>query len=92
VPRAAWEASGAVELLVDVSGAEPSGIEGVTGEEDGDLRPAGGRDVIVLGGLAISRYKIAVHREAIRRLFDEDAVVLGPDEIAGIAREVVQPR
>lgn len=89
VPRTAWGSAAEVELLVDVSGAEPAGIEGITGEEDGDRLSAGGRDLLILGGLAISRYKIRVHREAVRRLFDGDPVVLGPREIAAIAREVV---
>jgi hypothetical protein len=88
VPRTAWGSAAALELLVDVSGAEPAGIEGITGEEDGDRLSAGGHDLLILGGLAISRYKIRVHREAVRRLFD-GPVVLGPRDIAAIAREVV---
>jgi hypothetical protein len=89
VPRTAWGSVEGLELLVDVSGAEPAGIEGITGEEDGDRLSAGGRELLILGGLAISRYKIRVHREAVHRLFDGDPIVLGPREIAAIAREVV---
>ncbi len=92
LPRVAWESVARLALLVDVSGAEPPAIDGITGEEDGDRIPGGGREVAVLGGLAISRYKIRVHREAVRRLFDGDPIVLGPDEIAAIARDVVKPR
>ncbi len=86
LPRSAWEAA-SIALLVDVSGAEPPGIEGISGEEDGET--VAGSSLLVLGGLAISRSKIRVHREAIRRLFDVEPVVLGPTEIAAIAREVV---
>jgi hypothetical protein len=92
LPRAQWESATRLELLVDVSGAEPAGIEGITGEEDGDLLPARGREVQVLGGLAISRHKIRVHREAVRRLFGDDPIVLGPREIAAIARDIIGTR
>jgi hypothetical protein len=85
LPRAAWNAAEGLDLLADLSGADPPGIEGITGEEDGDVVEG----VRILGGLAISRYKIAVHREAVRRLFQRETIVLGPSEIAEIAREVV---
>lgn len=91
IPRAAWSRQPALELLVDVSGAEPAGIEGLSGEEDGDPLPDGGRTVRALGGLAILRYKVLVHRTAIARLFGAQAVVLGPLEIASIATEVISP-
>jgi hypothetical protein len=92
VPRRVWGASAALELVVDVSGAEPPGIEGLTGEEDGDPvdRSPGEPVVRALGGLAISRHKIQVHREAVRRLFEPEAVVLGTLEIARLAEEVLR--
>lgn len=89
LPRPAWERASSVELLVDLSGAEPAGIEGLSGEEDGDPLPGSAREVRGLGGLAISRYKIRVHREAVRRLFGEEPIVLGPVEIAAIADEIL---
>jgi hypothetical protein len=92
VPRRTWSRFPSLQLLVDVSGAEPAGIEGLTGEEDGDLLdgPAGPNGPVrALGGLAISRYKIQVHREAVKRLFQPEAVVLGILEIARLAEEVV---
>lgn len=92
VPRRAWSRFPSLQLLVDVSGAEPAGIEGLTGEEDGDPldEPASnGATVRALGGLAISRYKIQVHREAVRRLFQPEAVVFGTLEIARLAEEVL---
>ncbi len=88
LPAAAWREHASIGLVADVSGAEPAGIEGLTGEEDGD--PVDGADgVLGLGGLAISRYKVQVHREAVRRLFQPEAVVLGPSEIAAIAAELI---
>jgi hypothetical protein len=94
IPRRVWGRAAALELMVDVSGAEPPGIEGLTGEEDGDPvdRPAGQPVVRVLGGLAISRSKIEVHREAVRRLFESEAVVLGTLEIARLAEEVIRTK
>jgi len=88
LPRAVWSSLPGLELLADVSGAEPSGIEGLLGEEDGDAidEPGGVRG---LGGLAIGRYKIQVHREAVSRLFAREAVVLGPLEIARLAEEIL---
>ncbi|MGH7557612.1 MAG: methylene-tetrahydromethanopterin dehydrogenase N-terminal domain-containing protein [Gemmatimonadota bacterium] len=94
VPRRAWSRFPSLDLLVDVSGAEPPGIEGLSGEEDGDLVDGagsgdGGNDrVRGLGGLAISRYKIRVHREAVARLFSPEAVVFGTLEIARLAEDV----
>ncbi|MDX1622996.1 MAG: methylene-tetrahydromethanopterin dehydrogenase N-terminal domain-containing protein [Gemmatimonadota bacterium] len=90
LPRPAWESVAGLELLVDVSGAEPAGIEGLGGEEDGTSLPES--NVLGLGGLAISRHKIAVHREAVSRLFGAEPIVLGPAEIAAIGREVVSAR
>ncbi len=88
LPRSAWREASGLELLVDLSGADPAGVEGLTGEEDGDvLSPDSG--VRALGGLAVSRHKIRVHREAVARLFGDEPIVLGPSEIAAIAREVV---
>ena len=92
VPRRTWSRIPSLQLLVDVSGAEPPGIEGLTGEEDGDPvddPPSNGLAVRALGGLAISRYKIQVHRAAVRRLFEPEAVVFGTLEIARLAEEVL---
>jgi hypothetical protein len=91
LPRRMWSAVGALELLVDIAGAEPAGIEGLSGEEDGDPLPNGHHTVLALGGLAVSRYKIRVHRAAVRGLFEREAVVLGPLEIARLAREILTP-
>ncbi len=46
---------------------------------------------LALGGLAVSRYKIRVHRAAVAGLFRREAVVLGPIEIAELAREIITP-
>ena len=63
----------------------------MSGEEDGDPLPNGGHNVLALGGLAVSRYKIRVHRAAVEGLFKREAVVLGPVEIARLAREIITP-
>ncbi|HYO45770.1 MAG TPA: methylene-tetrahydromethanopterin dehydrogenase N-terminal domain-containing protein [Gemmatimonadota bacterium] len=91
LPRRVWSAINGLELLVDISGAEPAGIEGLSGEEDGDPVPNGGHNVLAFGGLAVSRYKIRVHRAAVEGLFQREAVVLGPLEIARLAREIITP-
>jgi hypothetical protein len=88
VPRATWERAPALGVIADVSGAEPAGIEGLPGEADGEPVPGVPGSLHALGGLAISRHKIRVHREAVARLFGPDPVILGPIEIAGIAREL----
>lgn len=87
LPRSAWREAADLALLVDLSGADPAGVEGLTGEEDGDL--LADSSVRALGGLAVSRHKIRVHREAVARLFGDEPIVLGPSEIAAIASEVV---
>ena len=91
LPRRVWSAVSELQLLVDISGAEPAGIEGLSGEEDGDPVPDGDHNVLALGGLAVSRYKIRVHRSAVEGLFEREAVVLGPVEIARLAREIIIP-
>jgi hypothetical protein len=91
LPRRVWSAVEALELLVDISGAEPAGVEGLSGEEDGDPVPGGHGNVLGLGGLAVSRYKIRVHRAAVEGLFEREAVVLGPVEIARLAGEILTP-
>ena len=47
--------------------------------------------MLAVGGLAVSRYKIRVHRAAVEGLFEREAVVLGPVEIARLAREIITP-
>jgi hypothetical protein len=89
LPRSLWDSVSGLELLVDVSGAEPAAIEGISGEEDGEL-VAGSDRILALGGLAISRYKIKVHRAAVRRLFAGGPVILGPAEIAHLASDIIQ--
>ena len=91
LPRRVWSAIDGLELLVDISGAEPAGIEGLSGEEDGDPLPNGHQNVLAVGGLAVSRYKIRVHRAAVQSMFAREAVVLGPVEIARLAREIITP-
>lgn len=91
LPRQVWAALSELQLLVDISGAEPAGIEGLSGEEDGDPVSDGGHSVLAVGGLAVSRYKIRVHRAAVEGLFEREAVVLGPVEIARLAREIIVP-
>jgi hypothetical protein len=91
LPRAVWGAIANLDLLVDISGAEPAGVEGLSGEEDGDPLPNGHHTVLALGGLAVSRYKIRVHRAAVQGLFEREAVVLGPREIARLARDILTP-
>lgn len=91
LPRRVWSAVQPLELLVDISGAEPAGVQGLSGEEDGDPVPGGHGNVLGLGGLAVSRYKIQVHRAAVEGLFEREAVVLGPVEIARLAREILTP-
>ena len=91
LPRRVWSEMRGLELVVDISGAEPAGIEGLSGEEDGDPAPTNGHNVLAVGGLAVSRYKIRVHRAAVEGLFRREAVVLGPVEIARLAREVITP-
>jgi hypothetical protein len=91
LPRRVWSAIGGLELLVDIAGAEPAGVEGLSGEEDGDPLPNGHHTVLALGGLAVSRYKIRVHRAAVEGLFEREAVVLGPLEIARLARDIIIP-
>ena len=91
LPRRVWSAVADLELLVDIAGAEPAGVEGLSGEEDGDPLPNGHHTVLALGGLAVSRYKIRVHRAAVEGLFQREAVVLGPLEIARLAREIITP-
>ena len=88
VPRVAWERAADLQLVADVSGAEPPGIDGVPAESDGEVLHGGSGAPRALGGLAISRQKVAVHREAVARLFGPEPLVLGPVEIAGIAREL----
>lgn len=91
LPRRVWSAIDGLQLLVDISGAEPAGIEGLSGEEDGDPLPNGSHNVLAVGGLAVSRYKIRVHRAAVEGLFEREAVVLGPLEIARLATEILTP-
>jgi methylenetetrahydrofolate/methylenetetrahydromethanopterin dehydrogenase (NADP+) len=91
LPRRMWAGIADLQLLVDISGAEPAGIEGLSGEEDGDPLPNGHHTVLALGGLAVSRYKIRVHRAAVQGLFEREAVVLGPLEIARLARDILVP-
>ncbi len=85
LPQAAWSAIASIEVLADYSATEPAGIEGIA--PTADLDEQDGRRV--LGALAIGGPKMKVHRACVRRLFEQNDLVLDVDGVYAVAAELL---
>jgi methylenetetrahydrofolate/methylenetetrahydromethanopterin dehydrogenase (NADP+) len=88
VPKDAWANRGGLCAAVDLNAVPPLGIEGIEVMDDGVQHEG----VTVVGALGAGKLKMKIHKACIARLFERNAVVLDAETIAGIAREIAQPK
>ena len=79
-----WQQHDSIEILADVSTAEPLGFEGIS-MNDRDTERFGKR---IFGGLGIGALKLKLHRACIDRLFTSNDQVLDANAIYEIAQEM----
>lgn len=79
-----WQQHDSIEILADVSTAEPLGFEGIS-MNDRDTERFGKR---IFGGLGIGALKLKLHRACIDRLFTSNDQVLDADAIYEIAQQM----
>jgi methylenetetrahydrofolate/methylenetetrahydromethanopterin dehydrogenase (NADP+) len=88
VPKNAWANRGGLRAAVDLNAVPPLGIEGIEVMDDGVQHEG----VMVVGALGAGKLKMKIHKACIARLFERNDVVLDAETIAGIAREIAQPK
>jgi hypothetical protein len=80
-----WQDSTTLELLADANASPPAGIEGI-GQSD---RGAAKHGKIVFGPLGFGALKLALHRACVKRLFEQNDLMLDAQEIYAIAKTMV---
>ena len=83
-----WQQHDTIEILADVSTAEPLGFEGISMNDR--ITERFGK--IVFGGLGIGALKLKLHRTCIERLFTSNDQVLDADAIYEIAQQMTRPQ
>jgi len=88
VPKAAWTASKALKVAVDLNAVPPLGIEGIEINDSGVDR----NGVKVFGAFGIGGFKTKLHKACVAKLFTRNDLVLDAEAIAEVAREMVQQK
>jgi ribulose 1,5-bisphosphate synthetase/thiazole synthase len=88
VPKAAWTASKALKVAVDLNAVPPLGIEGIELNDSGVDR----NGVKVFGAFGIGGFKTKLHKACVAKLFTRNDLVLDAEAIAEVAREMVQQK
>jgi ribulose 1,5-bisphosphate synthetase/thiazole synthase len=88
VPKAAWTASKALKVAVDLNAVPPLGIEGIEVNDSGADR----NGVKVFGAFGIGGFKTKLHKACVAKLFTRNDLVLDAEAIAEVAREMVQQK
>jgi threonine dehydrogenase-like Zn-dependent dehydrogenase len=84
LPRRVHEASSSLLVAIDLNAVPPSGIEGVEARDRNTDREG----TICYGALGVGQTKMKIHREAIRKLFTRNDLVLDAEEVFQLAQEV----
>ncbi len=79
-----WKANKNIEVLVDANATPPLGIGGTKMTDAGQERDG----KIIWGAIGFGKFKLALHRACIARLFESNDLVLDADEIFALAKEM----
>jgi hypothetical protein len=79
-----WKANPTIEVMADVNAVPPTGIEGIKPHWDGKEKEG----KVIFGALGVGGLKMKVHRACVARLFTANDLVLGVEEIYGIAKGI----
>lgn len=84
LPRKYRQACSSLQVMIDLNGVPPSGIEGVELTDKAVNRD----EVIAYGALGVGGTKMKVHKAAIFELFEKNNAVLDIEEIYAIAQRL----
>lgn len=79
-----WQASPTLKVAIDLNAVPPLGIEGIEATD----KAADYDGKVVYGAIGVGGTKMKIHKEAIRRLFQSNDLVLDADEVFAIGREL----
>ena len=79
-----WKANKNIEVLADANATPPLGIGGTDMQDEGEER----HGKIIWGSIGFGKFKLALHRACIARLFESNDLVLDADEIFALAKEM----
>ena len=80
-----WKINQNIEVLVDTNAVPPTGIEGIMMTDRGEDHE--GKKT--WGSIGIGPSKLALQRQCIARLFEQNDLVLDVDEIFNMAKEMI---
>lgn len=83
--RNGWTDNSNIEVLIDANAVPPAGIEGVKMGDRGELRDG----KLCWGSIGFGPAKLALQRQCVERLFQQNDLVLDADEIFKMAREII---
>jgi hypothetical protein len=80
-----WSDNSNIEVLVDANAVPPAGIKGIKMTDKGEIR----HGKTVWGSIGFGPSKLALQRQCVGRLFEQNDLVLDVDEIFTMAREIL---
>jgi hypothetical protein len=82
LPIAERRAAPALRVAIDLNAVPPVGIEGIEATDAGHERDG----VIGYGALGVGRTKMRIHKEAVRRLFTNNSLILDAEQIFALGQ------
>ncbi len=79
-----WSSVSSIEILVDANPTPSLGIQGIEMMDKGVLR----HNKICWGAIGFGNFKLALHRNCIERLFEDNTTVLDAEQIYSIASQL----
>lgn len=80
-----WINNSNIEVMVDANAVPPVGIKGIKMADKGESR----HGKTTWGSIGFGPAKLALQRQCIGRLFEQNDLILDVDEIFSIAREII---
>jgi hypothetical protein len=84
VPEPVWVEHPTLHVLGDVNAVPPLGIEGIKPHWSGKEK----HGKVIFGALGIGGLKMKIHRASVARLFEQNDLVLGAEEVYATAKEI----
>jgi hypothetical protein len=81
-----WSKAAELRILADINAVDPLGVEGIKVADDGRLEAG----KYLYGAIAIGNLKMKVHKSAVKRLFEQNDLILDFDTIYDLAKSIEQ--
>ena len=79
-----WKANANIEVIADANATPPLGVGGTDMLDEGQERDG----KIIWGAIGFGKFKLALHRACIAKLFESNDLVLDADEIFALAKQM----